>query len=148
LLLILSAPLVSQAQTPVIADVTVNLAKGYIALVGHAYAPAPDGLRFLVNLDARGPAPPLTVVLDWRTLLKRSSAPIEFTADKPNETYGSQFPGQLKTTAMKTNERRLSKLEHRLGVTRSAPRYLLLLMDVIEERPFSMIGIELSNKTL
>jgi trimeric autotransporter adhesin len=39
LLLILSAPLVSQAQTPVIVDATVNLAKSYIALAGSNFSP-------------------------------------------------------------------------------------------------------------
>jgi hypothetical protein len=40
LLLILSAPFVSQAQTPVIADAAVNLAKGYISLAGSNFSPA------------------------------------------------------------------------------------------------------------
>ncbi len=37
----------------------------------YAYAPAPDGRRFLVNSEAAGPVPPVTVVVDWRALLKR-----------------------------------------------------------------------------
>ena len=40
LLLILSAPLVSQAQTPVIVDATVNLAKSYISLAGTNFSPS------------------------------------------------------------------------------------------------------------
>jgi hypothetical protein len=40
LLLILSAPLVSQAQTPVISDATVNLAKSYISLAGSNFSPS------------------------------------------------------------------------------------------------------------
>src|ERR1700733_13897154 len=43
LLLILSAPLASQAQTPVIVDATVNLAKGYIALAGSNFSPTGVG---------------------------------------------------------------------------------------------------------
>jgi len=39
LLLIVFAPLVSQAQTPVIADAKVNLAKSYIALAGSNFSP-------------------------------------------------------------------------------------------------------------
>src|ERR1700733_8873156 len=39
LLLILSAPLVSQAQTPVIADATVKLSSSYIALAGSNFSP-------------------------------------------------------------------------------------------------------------
>jgi hypothetical protein len=39
LLLIISAPLVSHAQTPVIADATVNLAKSYIGLAGSNFSP-------------------------------------------------------------------------------------------------------------
>jgi hypothetical protein len=39
LLLILSAPLVSQAQTPVIEDATVNLAQSYISLAGSNFSP-------------------------------------------------------------------------------------------------------------
>src|ERR1700722_12728005 len=39
LLLILSAPLVSQAQTPVIVDVQANVAKGYVALGGANFSP-------------------------------------------------------------------------------------------------------------
>ena len=39
-LLILFAPLVSQAQTPVIEDATVNLAKGYILLAGSNFSPS------------------------------------------------------------------------------------------------------------
>jgi len=39
LLLTLSAPLVSQAQTPVIEDATVNLAKSYISLAGSNFSP-------------------------------------------------------------------------------------------------------------
>jgi hypothetical protein len=40
LLLILSAPLVGQAQTPVIENATVNLAKSYISLAGSNFSPA------------------------------------------------------------------------------------------------------------
>ena len=39
LLLILSVPVVSQAQTPVIEDTTVNLAKSYIAVAGSNFSP-------------------------------------------------------------------------------------------------------------
>src|SRR5271156_6009799 len=39
LLLMLSAPLVSQAQKPVIVDATVNLAKSYISLAGSNFSP-------------------------------------------------------------------------------------------------------------
>ncbi len=39
LLLILSSPLVSQAQTPVIADATVNLASSYVVLAGSNFSP-------------------------------------------------------------------------------------------------------------
>jgi hypothetical protein len=39
LLLILSAPLIGQAQTPVIEDATVNLAKSYISLAGSNFSP-------------------------------------------------------------------------------------------------------------
>ena len=39
LLLILSAPLIGQAQTPVIEDATVNLAKSYITLAGSNFSP-------------------------------------------------------------------------------------------------------------
>jgi len=39
LLLILFAPLLSKAQTPVIADATVNLAKSYISLAGSNFSP-------------------------------------------------------------------------------------------------------------
>jgi trimeric autotransporter adhesin len=39
LLLIISAPLVSHAQTPVIEDATVNLAKSYISLAGSNFSP-------------------------------------------------------------------------------------------------------------
>ena len=39
LLLILSAPLVSQAQTPVIDHATVDLAKRYISLAGSNFSP-------------------------------------------------------------------------------------------------------------
>jgi hypothetical protein len=48
LLLILSAPLISQGQTPVIKDATVNLAKGHITLAGS-------------NFDPSGVAPTVTV---------------------------------------------------------------------------------------
>ena len=40
LLLILSAPLLSRAQTPVIEKATVNLAKSYISLAGSNFSPA------------------------------------------------------------------------------------------------------------
>jgi hypothetical protein len=39
LLLVLSAPLIGQAQTPVIEDATVNLAKSYISLAGSNFSP-------------------------------------------------------------------------------------------------------------
>src|SRR5579863_9302757 len=39
LLLSLSAPLVSRAQSPVIVEATVNSAKGYIALAGSNFSP-------------------------------------------------------------------------------------------------------------
>jgi trimeric autotransporter adhesin len=39
LLLVLSAPLISQAQTPVIENATVNLAKSYISLAGSNFSP-------------------------------------------------------------------------------------------------------------
>ncbi len=55
LLLILSAPLVSQAQTPAINDATVDLAKGHITLAGS-------------NFDPSGVAPTVTVGGTSRTL--------------------------------------------------------------------------------
>lgn len=53
LLLILSAPLVSQAQTPVIADATVNLAKSYIALAGSNFSPTGKAPTVTVGGTAR-----------------------------------------------------------------------------------------------
>jgi hypothetical protein len=55
LLLILSAPLISQGQTPVIKDATVNLAKGHITLAGS-------------NFDPSGVAPTVTVGGTSRTV--------------------------------------------------------------------------------
>jgi hypothetical protein len=55
LLLILSTPLVSRAQTPVIEDATVNLAKSYIALAGS-------------NFSSTGVAPTVTVGGTSRTV--------------------------------------------------------------------------------
>ena len=49
LLLILSAPLLSKAQTPVIEKATVNLAKSYISLAGSNFSPA--GVAPTVTVD-------------------------------------------------------------------------------------------------
>src|ERR1700722_3434012 len=49
LLLILSAPLVSQAQTPVIENATVNLARSYISLAGSNFSPT--GVAPTVTVD-------------------------------------------------------------------------------------------------
>jgi hypothetical protein len=40
---------------------------------------------------------------------------------------------QRDTTAMKPIDRRLNKLEHRLGIVSDAPRYLVILMDAGQE---------------
>jgi hypothetical protein len=76
LLLTLSAPLVSQAQTPVIDDATVNLAKSYIALAGSNFSPT-------------GTAPTVTVGGTSRTVFSftNTSIVVEVPSSLAAATY-------------------------------------------------------------
>jgi len=76
LLLILCAPLISQAQKPVIEDATVNLAKSYISLVGSNFSPT-------------GVAPTVTVGGTSRTVYSFTNTAIalEVPSTLPAATY-------------------------------------------------------------
>jgi hypothetical protein len=76
LLLILSAPFVSQAQTPMIADATVNLAKSNISLAGSNFSPT-------------GVAPTVTVGGTSRTVYSftNTALVVEVPSSLPAATY-------------------------------------------------------------